>query len=156
MMTLLSVLAAVKVRILSCVLPLLFFLRTIFSVKVTDIHFLTFICGQSLNPEPTHAVPSPKKNSFWPLLHMDHSKAWFMKIRRSIGCKNPLTAAQVTLFVVRMWLKHHLLGLKILYRGRLGHGPVFLERLCPRKKDSTIFSKIQTLKRLIRIRVKMS
>lgn len=47
---------------------------------------------------------------------------------------NPLTSAQVILFVVRMWLEHHLLGRQILYRGQLGGRPVFLERFCLRKK----------------------
>lgn len=97
--------------------------------------FLMFICERSLNLNLMHAVPPPQKNSSWPLLHMDDSKAWFMEIIRSIDCKNPLTLAQVTLFVVRMWSKHHLLGLKILYRSRLGHRPVYLERFCPKKRQ---------------------
>lgn len=92
-----------------------------------------------------------------PFLHVHGSKAWFMEAIRSIGCKNPLTSTQLILFVVRMWLKHHLPGLKIRYRGRLGWGPVFSERFCPRKKKrAKKSSKIQTLKRLIRNRVKMS
>lgn len=80
---------------------------------------------------------SPKQSLdplFFFSLHLHESKAWFMEAIRSIGCKNPLTSTQVILFVVRMWLKHHLLSLKSRYRGRLGPEPVFSERFCPRKK----------------------
>lgn len=52
------------------------------------------------------------------------SKAWFMEDVRSICCKNSLTSTRATLFVVRMWLKHHLLSLRIQYHGRLGRKPV--------------------------------
>lgn len=53
------------------------------------------------------------------------------------AARNPQTSTQLILFVVRMWLQHHLLSLKIRYRGRLGRGPVFSERFCPRKKKKS-------------------
>lgn len=92
----------------------------------------TFHLGKS---ESTHAAPNKVSTLFFFFsLHLHESKAWFMEAIRSIGCKNPLTSTQVILFVVRMWLKHHLLSLKSRYRGRLGPEPVFSERFCPRKK----------------------
>lgn len=118
----------------------------------------TFHLGKS---ESMHAAPNkvfPRPPPFF-FFCTCPNPAWFMEAIRSIGCKNPPTSTQVILFVVRMWLKHHLLSLKIRYRGRLGRGPVFSERFCPgkkKKKKSKKSSKIQTLKRLIRNRVKMS
>lgn len=65
---------------------------------------------------------SPETNLF--LTPSRGSKAWFMEDVRSICCKNSLTSTRATLFVVRMWLKHHLLSLRIQYHGRLGRKPV--------------------------------
>jgi len=78
------------------------------------------------------------------------------------GLENPRTSTLVLSFVVGMRLKRHLLGLNIRYRGRLGREPVFSERLCPRKKKhdnkkrAKNSTKIQTLKRPIGNKVKMS
>lgn len=73
---------------------------------------------------------------------------------RSIDCKNPLTAIQLILFVVRMWLKHHLLSQDLVsWSSRLG-ASVLREVLYQNKKKSRESSKIQTPKRLIRNRVK--
>lgn len=89
------------------------------------------------------------------LFYLDDSKDRFTETIRRKGT-NPLTAAQVILFVVRMWLKHHLLGRQILYCGQRGCWPVFLERFHLRKKQSRLSSNIQTLRRLIRDGVKVS
>lgn len=45
-------------------------------------------------------------------LHNVHPKAWIMETIRNVGCETPLTSAEAVVFVVRMWLKHHLPALK--------------------------------------------
>lgn len=52
---------------------------------------------------------SPKQSlPLDPFLCAHGSKGWFVEAIRTKDCKNPLTSTQVILFVVRMWLKHHL------------------------------------------------
>lgn len=131
-------------------------------VTVTDIHvpprkILVDACSPKtktrLGPPHTHTHTSPSP----PPLYMHESKAWFMEGITGYRMQESFNLNTVILFVVRMWLKLHLLSLKIQYRGWPGREPVYSERFCPRKKkkkESQISSKLQTLKRLIRNRVK--
>lgn len=89
-----------------------------------------FHLGKSESTHAAHEICTAPKQRLL-LTPFCKSKLWFME---AIGCKNNLTSTWVILFVVRIWLKHHLLSLKIQYRGRLGDGPAFSERFCPRKE----------------------
>lgn len=105
--------------------------------------------GQSRSTsENLNRCVQPKNESL--LDPLRGSKARFMEDARSACCKNPLTSTRVILFVVRMWLKHP--SSEPTDSVSRSARPRSSDVLCQIKSHNV--SKMQTLKRLIRNRVK--
>lgn len=123
------------------------------NVSPSAISFMSHFHFSSASLNMCYSKWPPLARKLWVSAHsphMDDSKQLIYSSYKTQRLQG--TFAQVILFVVRMWLKHLLLGLQILYRGQLGGGPVFLEKFYSRKKGR----RAKTLRRLIRNRVKVS